>query len=213
LTSTKITDLVNRHDKYRKSTINLIPSENVMSKTARNALASDLAHRYHHTGASFILFPHPVREISDLVEDIGALLIYDGSHVLGLIAGGEFQDPLREGAQILLGSTHKTFPGPQGGIILTNDEDLAKNLSEFLGFPPVMVDDPHVNRIAALGITVEEMIKYGKDYAKHVINNAKFFAKKMHKLGLNVAYPDKDFTESHQIHLREREFSFSFFTF
>ncbi len=102
-------------------------------------------------GASFILFPHPVKEIAEIAKDVGALTIYDGSHVLGLIAGNSFQDPLREGADILLGSTHKTFPGPQGGIIITNNDEIYETLKNFLDFPPVMVDNPHINRIAALG--------------------------------------------------------------
>ena len=253
----KLFELVNVHENYRESVINMIPSENVMSRTARMALSSDLGHRYHHgffyggqkyiqeiisktrdllsklfraeyvfieplsgnialltvilaftrendgiatlsfenggypfnyqrlhrraiylpfneeegtidieaskdiiyrerpkliiLGASFILFPHPVKEIAEIAEDVGALTIYDGSHVLGLIAGNSFQDPLREGADILLGSTHKTFPGPQGGIIITNNDEIYETLKNFLGFPPVMVDNPHINRIAALG--------------------------------------------------------------
>jgi len=78
-------------------------------------------------GASLIVFPHPVREIAAIARENGAVVGFDGSHVLGLIAGGEFQDPLREGAQLLFGSTHKSFFGPQGGIILAN-----KDPGEFL---------------------------------------------------------------------------------
>ncbi|MGI0130209.1 MAG: serine hydroxymethyltransferase, partial [Thermoplasmata archaeon] len=63
-------------------------------------------------GQSFFLFPYPLKEIADAAHSVGALVLYDGSHVLGLIAGGEFQDPLREGADLLYGSTHKSFPGP-----------------------------------------------------------------------------------------------------
>ena len=49
--------------------------------------------------------------------------MYDGAHVLGLIAGGQFQDPFREGADVGTGSSHKTFPGPQGGFVLSNSDD------------------------------------------------------------------------------------------
>jgi len=79
-------------------------------------------------GQSLFLFPHPVKELSEVAEKIGATITYDGSHVLGLIAGGVFQDPLREGAQILFGSTHKTFPDPQGGIIIGSGEEEEKTL-------------------------------------------------------------------------------------
>ncbi|EQD64026.1 serine hydroxymethyltransferase, partial [mine drainage metagenome] len=69
-------------------------------------------------GQSFFLFPYPVREIAEEVHRTGGLLFYDASHVLGLIAGGVFQDPIREGADVLFGSTHKSFFGPQGGLLV-----------------------------------------------------------------------------------------------
>src|SRR3989441_5483751 len=69
-------------------------------------------------GQSFFLFPHPVKELLDVCRSAGSRVAFDGSHVLGLIAGGEFQKPLEEGAEILQGSTHKSLFGPQGGIIV-----------------------------------------------------------------------------------------------
>ncbi|MBS7605535.1 serine hydroxymethyltransferase, partial [Candidatus Bathyarchaeota archaeon] len=74
-------------------------------------------------GGSLFLFPHPVKELSEVAHEVGAYLVYDAAHVLGLIAGGEFQDPLREGADFVTASTHKTFPGPQGGVILAENRD------------------------------------------------------------------------------------------
>ena len=71
-------------------------------------------------GGSLFLFPHPVSEAREAADEVGAKIMYDGAHVLGLIAGGQFQQPIEEGADIMMGSTHKTFPGPQGGIILSN---------------------------------------------------------------------------------------------
>src|SRR3989442_7063006 len=73
-------------------------------------------------GQSFFLFPHPVKELADACNKAGSRLVYDGSHVLGLIAGGEFQRPLQEGAELLLGSTHKSLFGPQAGIIVGKPE-------------------------------------------------------------------------------------------
>src|SRR5665648_920674 len=70
-------------------------------------------------GASLFLFPHPVKEAYDAARDVGATIVYDSAHVLGLIAGEQFQDPLNEGVDVMTGSTHKTFPGPQHGIIFT----------------------------------------------------------------------------------------------
>ncbi len=73
-------------------------------------------------GASLFLFPHPVEEAREVCDEVGASIVYDAAHVLGLIAGGQFQDPLSEGADVVTGSTHKTFPGPQGGIILCTEK-------------------------------------------------------------------------------------------
>ena len=69
-------------------------------------------------GGSLFLFPHPIKELKEVCDEVGAYVAYDASHVLGLIAGGQFQDPLREGADFITSSTHKTFPGPQGGVIM-----------------------------------------------------------------------------------------------
>ncbi len=76
-------------------------------------------------GQSVFLFPTPMKEMADAAKEVGAAVMYDGAHVLGLIAGGQFQDPLREGADVMTGSSHKTFPGPQGGFLLSSSEDEA----------------------------------------------------------------------------------------
>ena len=302
----KIFDIVKKHDEYRGKTINLIPSENVMSEKARYAMSSDFGHRYinpvrfyrgtkyseliieetkklatklydakyafvepqsgtlavlaaifaftdvgdkvmitspenggfpidiqklkrkpvyfpfdeskwnidisktEHViktekpkliflGASTILFPHPVKEVSEFAESVGSKVIFDGSHVLGLIAGKQFQDPLREGAEILLGSTHKTLAGPQGGIIVgTNEEDIEK-FDFVFGYPLFLVDNPHLNRIAALGITLEEYLKYGEEYAKQVVRNSKWLGKTLVEQGIPIGFESIGFTESHQL--------------
>ena len=74
-------------------------------------------------GQSVFLFPTPMQELADAAHECGSKVMYDGAHVMGLIAGGVFQDPLREGADVLTGSSHKTFPGPQGGFLLSNSDD------------------------------------------------------------------------------------------
>ena len=79
------------------------------------ALIRELEPKVALVGQSVFLFPTPLREIADAAHEVGASVMYDGAHVLGLIAGGCFQDPLREGADLMTGSSHKTFPGPQGG--------------------------------------------------------------------------------------------------
>jgi len=155
-------------------------------------------------GASFILFPHPVREISEWIGNCGgsSRCVYDGSHVLGLIACGQFQDPLREGAEVLFGSTHKSLYGPQGGIILTDSSEHAEALRRFLEIDLKtgigLVDNPHVNRIAGLGVALEEMLE-DRSYGSRVVKNAKALAHALDELEVPVRFKERGYTESHQV--------------
>jgi len=148
-------------------------------------------------GASVFLFPHPIKEIKEICEDIGTIIHYDGSHVFGLIAGGQFQDPLNEGADILMGSTHKTFPGPQGSAILTNSERLMKKIER--GIFPGTVSNHHLHRLPPLALVCEEMSYFGKKYAEQTVLNAQSFAKELNKAGFVVLGKKKGYTKSHQI--------------
>lgn len=147
-------------------------------------------------GASLFLFPHPVHEVAEAAMEADAHLGFDGSHVLGLIGGGRFQSPLQEGSSVLLGSTHKTFFGPQGGIILADSEhgEVIKERTH-----PAFVDNAHWNRVAALTLALSEMEKFGKAYAHQVIRNAKALGCCMDDLGLPVSGANLGYTESHQI--------------
>lgn len=147
-------------------------------------------------GGSLFLFPHPVEEAREAADEVGAKVMYDGAHVLGLIAGGKFQDPLKEGADLLVGSTHKTFPGPQGGIMLCTEE-LKDTIDEAV-FPGV-VSNHHLHHVAGLGITLAEMLEFGADYADQIIKNAKALAQSLYELGFDVLCEDQNFTESHQV--------------
>lgn len=147
-------------------------------------------------GASLFLFPHPVKEIRSVCDEVGTRIMYDGAHVLGLIAGGMFQDPLREGADVVTGSTHKTLPGPQRGMILCR-EALAKRI-DYAVYPGT-VSNHHLHHMAALCIALLEMMKFGRKYARDVIRNAKALAEELYNHGFDVVCPHKGFTESHQI--------------
>jgi len=149
-------------------------------------------------GASLFLFPHPVRELGKVAREVGAHVGFDGSHVLGLIAGGQFQDPLREGASVLFGSTHKSFFGPQGGIFLADKEHGEVIKSQI---HPAFVDNAHWNRVAALTMTLAEIKKFGKVYARQVIKNATAMAQALAEFGFPVACPNLGYTESHQVFL------------
>jgi glycine hydroxymethyltransferase len=147
-------------------------------------------------GASLIAFPHPVKELAEVSRESGAYVGFDGSHVMGLIAGEQFQDPLREGAHALFGSTHKTLFGPQGGIILADKEHGEVMKAKIF---PTFVDNAHWNRIAALTLALVEMKKFGKAYAEQVIRNSRTLAKALHDYGFPVVCQHLGFTQSHQV--------------
>ena len=149
-------------------------------------------------GQSFFLFPHPVRELADACREVGSRISFDGSHVLGLIGGGEFQKPLEEGSELLLGSTHKSLFGPQGGIILGRRGTEADVRNRQF---PGLVDNAHWNRVAGLIWALDEVRRVGSKYAKQVIANSKALAKGLHEGGVPVKCSDYGFTESHQVFL------------
>ncbi|MGQ9587023.1 MAG: serine hydroxymethyltransferase [Thermoplasmata archaeon] len=148
-------------------------------------------------GASFMLFPYDVGPIRDACDEADSTLAYDGSHVLGLIAGGEFQRPLREGADILYGSTHKSFFGPQGGIIVTDDKGLDASVRKNLTWR--MVDNIHWNRVAALGQALLEARRFGPAYAKQVVRNSQRLGKELKGRGFPIMFEELGFTKSHQL--------------
>jgi len=148
-------------------------------------------------GASMIPFPYDLKPIAEACGDVGATLGYDGSHVLGLIAGGEFQDPLAEGADVLVGSTHKTFPGPQGGILLTNDDGIFERVKKNITWRTM--DNAHWNRVGGLCQALWEMEKIGGSYAEAVVRNARSLARHLHEHGFPIRYEKQGFTRSHQV--------------
>jgi glycine hydroxymethyltransferase len=153
-------------------------------------------------GLSLFLFPLPLDELRGTLEEIGARAWYDGAHVLGLIAGGEFQDPLREGASVISASTHKTLPGPQHGILLGEglEPEVAKRLQS--GAFPGVTSNHHLNEMAALAVSLAEHLEFGRDYARQVVRNARALGQALHDRGFDVLAPDLGFTRSHTIAVR-----------
>jgi len=155
-------------------------------------------------GYSLFLFPVPLKEIVPEAEAHGTRILYDAAHVLGLIAGKKFQDPIKEGATVMTGSTHKTFPGPQKGVVIGNfnDEDeVQKKIKRKLDsavFPGV-TSNHHLHHVAALAITALEMLEFGQDYAAQIVKNAKALGQYLTEKGFKVLGEHKGFTESHQL--------------
>jgi len=147
-------------------------------------------------GGSLFLFPHPVKELSNFMHDHGMYINYDGAHVAGLIAGGEFQDPLKEGADSMTMSSHKTLWGPQGGIIVSFNKS-ADAIKKAIF--PGNTSSHHLHHVAGKAIALAESLEFGNDYAKQVIKNAKALAEALVGYGFGVLGEKRGYTASHQI--------------
>jgi len=157
-------------------------------------------------GGSMFLFPEPIKEIKEQI-DPKIKIIFDAAHVFGLIYNKRFQQPLEEGADVMTSSTHKTFQGPQGGIIIARpelEEEDWKKIQKAV-FPGT-ISNHHIHRLPSLAITALEMNEFGKDYADQTIKNAKALARSLYENGFKVLCPDLGFTESHQVIVDVKEF-------
>ena len=160
-------------------------------------------------GGSVFQFPHPIKELAKVAKETGAYIVYDAAHVLGLIAGGEFQDPFGEGVDFITASTHKTFPGPQGGVILANceDERMKKAIKKVQqAVFPMTTSNTHLVRLPALGLAALELKLYGKELAKQTIKNAQTAGRYLFKNGVKVLGKKNGFTRSHQIVVDVRDY-------
>lgn len=147
-------------------------------------------------GGSLFLFPHPVKELAEYLHGIGAAVAYDAAHVSGLIAGGQFQDPLREGADVMMMSTHKTLFGPQGGAVVSW-EKYAEQIKKATF--PSNTSNHHLHTVAGKAVAFAEMLEFGGEYASEIVANAQALGQALHELGLNPLAESKGFTKSHQL--------------
>lgn len=148
-------------------------------------------------GASMTLFPFPIQAMSQVVSEWGGRLYFDGAHQLGLVAGGQFQDPLGEGAAVLTGSVGKTFSGPQSGILVWDDPALTEPLTHAVF--PVLAATHQVNRVAALAVSAAEMIAYGRPYMAQIVANAQTLGAVLDRRGISMLGAHKGFTWTHQV--------------
>ena len=163
------------------------------------ALIRELEPRVALVGQSVFLFPTPLREISDAAHEVGASVMYDGAHVLGLIAGGCFQDPLREGADLMTGSSHKTFPGPQGGFLLSSSEDPVFQRKLNTSIFPGVCSSYHLHHVAGKVVALAEFEEYGTAYAHDIVKNGQAFASALAAEGFDVLAESRGYTASHQV--------------
>ena len=150
-------------------------------------------------GQSVFLFPTPLKEIAAAAHEVGASVMYDGAHVLGLIAGGQFQDPLREGADIMTGSSHKTFPGPQGGFLLSSSEDEKMHRKLNNAIFPGVCSSYHLHHVAGKVVALAEFEEYGEAYARDIVQNSRALAESLAAEGFDVLAESRNYTASHQV--------------
>jgi glycine hydroxymethyltransferase len=147
-------------------------------------------------GGSVLPFHHPVKELAEALHVAGAKVNYDAAHVCGLIAGGQFQDPLREGVDSMTMSTHKTLPGPQHGMVASQGkyEEQIKRATF-----PGLTSNHHLHAMAGTAIALAEMLEFGREYAAAIVRNARALGEALNGNGLPVLGEKRGFTESHLI--------------
>jgi glycine hydroxymethyltransferase len=173
------------------------PEELEVDLEAFASVAREHRPRIVALGASMTLFPLPVREMSQIASEWDGRVFFDGAHQLGLIAGGQFQDPLAEGAAVLTGSAGKTFSGPQSGVMVWNDPDLTERLGSAV-FPQLAATH-QVNRVAALAAAAAELIEFGRPYMAQIVGNAQTLGAALHSRGIPMLGAHKGFTRTHQV--------------
>lgn len=153
---------------------------------------------------SMCLYPYNIGIVREMADEMGAYVLYDAAHMGGLIAGGHFQDPLREGAHLMGGSTYKSLGGPPAGMLLTNDEQLAEKLDR-IAFPG-MTANFDMARHVALSLALLDMLDYGPSYAAQMIANAKALAEALAAEGVNVFGCAKGYTNSQHVAIAAHDY-------
>ena len=155
-------------------------------------------------GGSLNLFEHPVAEVRAIADDVGAKLMFDAAHQCGIIAGKAWKNPLAEGAHLMTMSTYKSLGGPAGGLIVTNEADLAERL-DAIAFPG-MTANFDAAKSAALAVTMLDWRERGADYATAMIETARALAEALDTAGLTVFAKGRGFTRSHQFAIEAADF-------
>ncbi len=155
-------------------------------------------------GQSLNLFPHPVAELRQIADEVGAYLLFDAAHQCGMIAGSLFADPLAQGAHLMTMSAYKSLGGPASGIAVTNDAALAQKL-DAIAFPGMTANFDAANA-AALAITLLDWREHGKAYAEAMVALASALSGALIREGMPVFAADRGCTNSHQFALEAARF-------
>jgi glycine hydroxymethyltransferase len=142
------------------------------------------------------LFHHPIAQVRAIADEVGAKVLFDAAHLCGMIAGKVWPQPLVEGAHLMTFSTYKSLGGPAGGLIVTNDDEIAQKL-DAIAYPGLTANFDAA-KTAALGITLQDWKSVGRDYAQMMVKTSQALAQHLQNLGVNIFASDKGFTTSHQ---------------
>lgn len=167
-------------------------------------LARSLKPKLITIGGSLNLFAHPVKEVRAIADEVESKVMFDAAHLCGMIAGRAWANPLLEGAHLMTMSTYKSLGGPAGGLIVTNDADLAQRL-DAIAYPG-MTANFDVAKSAALALTMLDWREHGQDYAKAMVRVAKALAQELDKNGVPVFAGAGGFTTSHQFAVKSEKF-------
>lgn len=147
-------------------------------------------------GGSLNLEPHPVAEIAKIAHEGGAKVLFDAAHLCGMIAGKAWPNPLSEGADLMTMSTYKSLGGPAGGLIVSNNADLAERL-DAIAFPGLTANFD-AGRVAALAMSLLDWREHGQDYAAEMVATARALVSHMALNGVMSFVPLEVVTRSHQ---------------
>ncbi|MEY7973582.1 serine hydroxymethyltransferase [Saccharomonospora xinjiangensis] len=190
--------------KYRLRTVAapVDPGGYTVDVDALRALAHEVRPALITLGGSLNLFPHPIAEVRDIADEVGAKVLFDAAHLCGLIAGGAWQRPLDEGAHLMTFSTYKSLGGPPGGAVVTDDPAIAERIDR-IAFPGLTANFD-AGRTAALAVTMLDWKVAGRAYASAMTETAARLAEELLAAGAPVFTGTRGPTLSHQFALRAR---------
>lgn len=163
---------------------------------ALRKLAHDVKPKLITVGGSLNLFHHPIAQVRAIADEVGAKVLFDAAHLCGMIAGKVWPQPLVEGAHLMTFSTYKSLGGPAGGLIVTNDDEIAQKL-DAIAYPGLTANFDAA-KTAALGITLQDWKSVGRDYAQMMVKTSQALSQHLQNLGVDIFAADKGFTTSHQ---------------